>query len=90
MNPSYAIMLWMILGGLAGWLASRHRDVGAHRGHAGCVAAGIIGAITGGSLVELALRDDPSKLGFAACIVMALLGALVGQALAPRLRRHAT
>jgi uncharacterized membrane protein YeaQ/YmgE (transglycosylase-associated protein family) len=90
MNPSYAILMWMIAGGLAGWLASRRRECETQRGHAGCVVAGIIGAISGGSLVELALRDDPSKLGSIACLLVAVLGALVGQALAPGMRRHVT
>ena len=90
MDPSYAILLWMLIGGLAGWLASRRRDVVAHRGDVGCVVAGIIGAITGGALVELALHDEPTKLGFAACLLVALLGALIGQAIAPRVHRHAT
>lgn len=83
MSASLAILSWMLVGGLAGWLASRRRDTIAHRGHPGCVGAGIIGAITGGSLVELSLHGEPSPLTFAACLLVACLGALVGQALAP-------
>jgi uncharacterized membrane protein YeaQ/YmgE (transglycosylase-associated protein family) len=88
MNPSYGIMLWMLIGALEGWLASRLRD---GRGvDAGSVVAGIIGAVTGGAIVELALRDSPSVGGFIVSLLVALLGAAVGQAVCPHPRRHAT
>src|SRR4051812_34576286 len=98
MSPSYSIILWMVIGALAGWLAARRRCTRARlRRHVhvpvdvGCVVAGMIGAVTGGALVELALRDNPNTLGVLASLFVALLGALFGQAVAPRTTtRHAT
>ena len=88
MNPSYSIILWMVIGALAGWLAGRRRGSEARRTDAGCVAAGMIGAVTGGAIVELALHDDPNTIGVVASLLVALLGALLGQAVAPRPHRH--
>jgi uncharacterized membrane protein YeaQ/YmgE (transglycosylase-associated protein family) len=97
MSPSYSIILWMVIGALAGWLAGRRRCAQVRaRQHVhvpmdvGCVVAGMIGAVTGGALVELALRDNPNTLGVLASLLVALLGALFGQAIAPRSSRQTT
>jgi uncharacterized membrane protein YeaQ/YmgE (transglycosylase-associated protein family) len=87
MSPSYSIILWMVIGALAGWMAGRRRCTREHaQAHVdvGCIVAGMIGAVTGGALVELALQDNPNTLGVLASLLMALIGALFGQAVAPR------
>jgi uncharacterized membrane protein YeaQ/YmgE (transglycosylase-associated protein family) len=82
MSPSYSILLWIIVGAVAGGCVRRGRD--RHRADPGAVVAGVIGAVTGGSMVELALHDEPGTAGVIASVVVAVLGALAGQAMAPR------
>jgi uncharacterized membrane protein YeaQ/YmgE (transglycosylase-associated protein family) len=77
----------MVIGALAGWLAGRRRAVHPRRTDVGCVVAGMIGAVTGGALVEVALRDQPNTLGVVVSFLVAFLGALFGQAVAPRAHR---
>jgi uncharacterized membrane protein YeaQ/YmgE (transglycosylase-associated protein family) len=89
MSPSYSIILWMVIGALAGWMAGRRRCAREHAHlDVGCVVAGMIGAVTGGALVELALQDNPNTLGVLASLMVALIGALFGQAVAPRPTRR--
>lgn len=45
-----SILLWLIFGGLAGWIASLITSTGEHGGIIYDVAVGIIGAIIGGTL----------------------------------------
>jgi len=47
------ILAWIILGGLAGWIASMIADTDAQQGVFMNIVVGIVGALIGGFLVEL-------------------------------------
>ena len=47
------ILVWLIIGGLAGWLASKVVNKGADSGALTNIIVGIIGAMLGGWLVSL-------------------------------------
>lgn len=47
------ILAWIILGGLAGWIASMIADTDAQQGIVLNIVVGIIGALIGGFIVEL-------------------------------------
>lgn len=47
------ILLWIILGGLAGWLASIIMKRNEHQGILGDILLGIVGAILGGFAVSM-------------------------------------
>ena len=47
------IILWLVLGGLAGWIASMLMGRNAHMGMIGNIVVGILGAFIGGFLMNL-------------------------------------
>ncbi len=47
------ILAWIILGGLAGWIASMIADTDAQQGVVMNIIVGIVGALIGGFIVEL-------------------------------------
>ena len=47
------ILAWIILGGLAGWIASMIADTDAQQGVVMNIVVGIVGALIGGFVVEL-------------------------------------
>lgn len=47
------IIAWIILGGLAGWIASMIAGTNANQGLLGNIVVGIIGAFIGGFLINL-------------------------------------
>ena len=77
MNPSYGIIMWVIIGALAGWLASKIMGTDARQGAAGNVVVGVIGAFVGGFITRLAFRDNPGNNGLIASLLVALLGAVI-------------
>ncbi|MDX1662754.1 MAG: GlsB/YeaQ/YmgE family stress response membrane protein [Candidatus Promineifilaceae bacterium] len=69
------IIAWLIIGGLAGWIASMVMDTDASMGALANIIVGILGAIIGGFLVGL-FGVEVATFSIAGLIV-AILGAIV-------------
>jgi uncharacterized membrane protein YeaQ/YmgE (transglycosylase-associated protein family) len=81
MNPAYGIILWIVIGALAGWIASKIMGTDERQGALGNVIVGVIGAFVGGLITRLAFGDSPGNNGFIASLLIAVLGAVVVLAL---------
>lgn len=69
------IILWIILGGVAGWIASMVMDTDASMGPLANIIVGIVGALVGGFLVGLfGISVDTFSI---AGLLVAILGAVV-------------
>ena len=69
------IILWLILGGIAGWVASLVMDTDASMGAVANIIVGIVGAVIGGFLVSLfGVSVETFSL---AGLLVAVLGAVV-------------
>lgn len=83
------ILAWIILGLIAGWLASMLMGSGGY-GLVGDIVVGILGAVVGGWLGSMLLGVDVTGLNVTS-VVVAVVGALiliaVYRALAPGRRR---
>lgn len=66
---------WIIIGGLAGWIASKFMGTDAQQGILLNIIVGIVGAFLGG--IILGLITDPSGFGIILTFVTAVLGACV-------------
>ena len=79
------ILMWLIVGLIAGWLAGQFMKGGGY-GLVGDIVVGIIGAFIGGLLFGFLLPG--SSVGLIGSIVVAVLGAVillaVARAVAPR------
>ena len=69
------IIGWIIIGGLAGWVASKIMNTDAQQGIILNIVVGIVGALLGGFLLGLVGIDGTSGL------IMSFLTALVGACL---------
>jgi hypothetical protein len=49
MNPGYGIILWIVIGALAGWVGSKIMGTDARQGGVANIIIGMIGAVVGGS-----------------------------------------
>lgn len=67
---------WIIIGGLAGWVASKIMKTDAQQGIILNIVVGIIGALLGGFLLGL-FGVDMAGSGLIASFLTALLGAVV-------------
>lgn len=71
-----SIIVWIILGGIVGWLAAR--VVGRHEGVLASVIIGIIGSIIGGWISRLFMGSDQSFLAFSwTGLFWSFIGAIV-------------
>lgn len=69
------IIAWIVLGGIAGWIASLIMDAGG--GLLKNIILGIIGALVGGFLMDV-LFDAPGVTGFNFySLVVAAIGAII-------------
>jgi uncharacterized membrane protein YeaQ/YmgE (transglycosylase-associated protein family) len=70
---------WLILGALAGWLASLINKTNREQGWLGNIILGIVGALVGGFLWNLiAGEDGDSIIDFSiGSLIIAVLGALI-------------
>jgi uncharacterized membrane protein YeaQ/YmgE (transglycosylase-associated protein family) len=73
--PLYALILWLLIGALAGWLAQRILGEVGPFGLIGDVIIGVIGAIIGGYL--LGLLGASGTTGVFVSLLTALIGALL-------------
>jgi len=69
----WAIITWVVVGGLAGWVASIITKTDAEQGLLGNIVAGVVGALVGGFLVGLIGGE-----GFTGFNLWSFLVALVG------------
>lgn len=70
------ILLWIVFGALAGWIASMIMKSDAEQGFIGDVVVGILGAVVGGFLMDLI--DQQEVTGFNVySLIVAVLGACV-------------
>ena len=77
MNPGYGIIMWLVIGALAGWIASKIMGTDARQGALANIIVGIIGAVVGGFLTGMFLGDNRGDNGIIASTLVALLGSVV-------------
>lgn len=70
------IILWIIFGALAGWIASMIMNTDAEQSAAGNIIVGILGAFLGGFVVRLLTDSDVSGFNVFSLIV-AIFGAVI-------------
>ena len=75
MNPAYGIIMWIIIGALAGWIGSKIMGTDARQGGFANIVVGVIGAVVGGFLTRSLFGDMPGNNGFIASFFVSLLGA---------------
>ncbi len=81
------IISWIILGALAGWIASMIMKTDAEQGAVGNIVVGILGAIIGGFIVK-ATTDSAGVTGFnLKSLAIAVLGAVILLAIVKAVRR---
>jgi uncharacterized membrane protein YeaQ/YmgE (transglycosylase-associated protein family) len=85
-----SIIAWIIIGALAGWIASMIMNTNEEQGAVGNIVVGIIGALIGGFVVH-ALTGNDSISGFnISTILTAILGSVILLAIVKAIRgpRH--
>ena len=70
-----SFIIWLIVGGIIGWLASLIMKTDAHQGILLNVVVGIIGAFIGGWLIAPLIGGSTGTGGFD---IMGLIAALIG------------
>jgi uncharacterized membrane protein YeaQ/YmgE (transglycosylase-associated protein family) len=71
-----AIVTWIIVGALAGWIASMITGTDAEQGWAGNIVVGIIGAVIGGLILRLFGYTPTSGFSLGG-LLTAILGATI-------------
>ena len=74
------IILWVIFGALAGWIASKIMDTDAEQGAIANIVVGVVGAFVGGFLMQLLGGSGVDGFNLRSFIV-AVVGAVVFLAL---------
>jgi uncharacterized membrane protein YeaQ/YmgE (transglycosylase-associated protein family) len=77
MNPAYGVILWIVIGALAGWIGSKIMGTDAQQGGLANIAVGIVGAVIGGFLTRLLFGDNAGNNGLIASFAVALAGACI-------------
>jgi uncharacterized membrane protein YeaQ/YmgE (transglycosylase-associated protein family) len=77
MNPAYGIILWIIIGALAGWIGSKIMGTDARQGGLANIIVGVIGAVVGGFLTRTLFGDQLGNNGLIASFFVSLLGACI-------------
>jgi uncharacterized membrane protein YeaQ/YmgE (transglycosylase-associated protein family) len=77
MNPSYGIILWIVVGALAGWLGSKIMGTDARQGALANIIVGVIGAVVGGFVARTVFGDSAMNNGLLASTLVALLGSVI-------------
>jgi uncharacterized membrane protein YeaQ/YmgE (transglycosylase-associated protein family) len=75
MNPAYGLILWIVIGVLAGWIGSKIMGTDARQGALANIVVGVIGAVVGGFVSHSMMGDMPGNNGLITSFVVALLGA---------------
>lgn len=79
------IIAWIVLGALAGWIASMIMKTNEQQGAIGNIVVGIVGALLGGFIVQLFGGDDVDDFSLYSLIV-AIFGAVILLALVKSMR----
>lgn len=74
MNPAYGIVLWIIIGALAGWIGSKIMGTDARQGGLANIVIGIIGAVVGGFASRLFFGNDANTNSLLGSFLIALMG----------------
>lgn len=77
MNPTYGIVMWIVIGALAGWIGSKIMGTDARQGGLANIIVGIVGAVIGGFLTGMLFGDARGNNGMIASFFVALLGSCV-------------
>ena len=81
------ILAWLLVGGVAGWLAGLIMKE--ERGLVGSIVVGIVGAFIGGAIMNGIQAPTAGFTGFSVYSVLtALLGAIILIAVMRMIRRH--
>ena len=81
------IIIWIIFGGLAGWVASIIMKTDSNQGTITDIIMGIVGAVVGGFLMGLVGQSGVTGFNIYSFIV-AIFGAIVVIYVARMMRRH--
>ena len=76
MTPTLGFIGWLVIGGLAGWVASMIQKTDAQMGLGLNIVVGIIGGLLGGWLLTL-FGVDAASGGFFFSFLTCLLGAVI-------------
>lgn len=76
---------WIVLGAVAGWLASLINKTDNSQGWIGNIVLGIVGAIVGGFLWNLIRGEDDAMHFSIGSLIIAVIGALIVSFLYTRL-----
>jgi uncharacterized membrane protein YeaQ/YmgE (transglycosylase-associated protein family) len=74
MNPGMGILGWIVIGALAGWMASKIMGTDAQQGGLANIVVGVIGAVVGGFVTHRLFGDNLGNNGLLASFGVALLG----------------
>jgi uncharacterized membrane protein YeaQ/YmgE (transglycosylase-associated protein family) len=77
MNPAYGIIMWIIIGALAGWIGSKIMGTDGRQGGLANIVVGVIGAVIGGFISSAVFGDAKSNNGMIASFLVALLGSCI-------------
>ena len=77
MNPAFGIIMWVIIGALAGWIGSKIMGTDNRQGGLANIVVGVIGAVVGGFIASGIFGDSRTNNGLIASFLVALLGACV-------------
>lgn len=81
------ILLWIVLGALAGWIASMIMNTNREQGAIGNIIVGIVGALLGGFIMSLIGKSGVTGFNLYSLLV-ALLGAIILLALVRAVRKQ--
>jgi len=70
------LILWILFGALAGWIASKIMNTDAEQGAVANVVVGIVGAIIGGWVARMLTGNDVTGFNLMSLII-AIIGAVI-------------
>ena len=77
MDAIVSLIVWLLVGALAGWIASKVVGTDSQQGWMGNIVMGVLGALVGGFLFNL-ISDAPDALELnIGSIIVAIIGAIV-------------
>lgn len=84
------IIAWIIIGALAGWIASMIMNTNEEQGAIGNIIVGIIGALIGGFILEAFTGNDTTTGFNFSTLLTAILGSVILLAIVKAFRRRPT